>query len=413
MATVDLIPDALLLEIFRMIPFRHRFSVSKVCHRWRTISKDFSLWKSIDVSKGKLFRRKITDKILCSWLRKIGKLIQCVNVRNCTQLTDKVLTTIGYFCRNIRRIDITGCTKMSDNGMKDIAAYCRQLEEVKVYMTSITDKHFCRMFKNLGSKISAIDLPDEGNTRRLLRNTINLCKCIRKISISDAMPFGENDENTVTDAEIIMLIDEFTALEDLTLNWCCGITDCGLQAIGNKCKNLKKLGLKECHGISKEGVNIILAKCHVLSELHLERLFFLGVHLPLRVEKELQNLRSLKFIDCSLDDNDVQMIIKSAPHLKELHVRDSSFVSPNICQESLLVAVRFCRKLESIHFFTAKALDYNRVVKSLTNCEQLRELSMSFNVNLTFSDLSSILKSSKTLKKLRFEEFGKDLFRKA
>ena len=63
MATIEELPDEIMMEIFLLMSIKEICRCAQVCQRWRILSEDESLWRKINLSDKKV-PVKFVEKVL-------------------------------------------------------------------------------------------------------------------------------------------------------------------------------------------------------------------------------------------------------------------------------------------------------------------------------------------------------------
>jgi len=54
MASVEDLPDEIMMEIFSLVTIKEISKCAQVCHRWKILSEDSYLWRKINLSDKKV-----------------------------------------------------------------------------------------------------------------------------------------------------------------------------------------------------------------------------------------------------------------------------------------------------------------------------------------------------------------------
>lgn len=352
------LPDSIILQIFCKFTIKERLFLRRVCWKWHQLLKDYSVWKSIDLSEDSSLSSKMNNTILESWITAWGKTIQHIDVSDCKWLTDLVIQKVAQNCSDLRSLNIEGCFQVSDAGMNKIATNCKRLKSLNVFLSGVSEEGFQRLLKQC-RELQKVKLGSRGNCHRMIVSVCSNVKDLKVISIHDVIPFDES-EPVVDDLSLWRLCTCFPGLTAIDLTWCCFITDDALFAIPFCCPNLTSFTVRECHQISDRGIRAVFQICHVnLSVVHLERLYSITDVLTLLPEeiKPFPNLSYLKVIDTSISDIGIARIAEKSPNLETLIVGEHCFNPYNIHGSFISTITETCRRLKRLKLYSGRMKD--------------------------------------------------------
>ncbi|XP_013406968.1 S-phase kinase-associated protein 2 isoform X2 [Lingula anatina] len=215
-------------------------------------------------------------------------------------------------------------------------------------------------FPDLGlTRVQYLDLSMTVVSEAGLEELLGRCKSLRKLSL----------EHCALNDKICGYISENKLLEVLNLSMCQGITKDGLKAIGRQCQRLEALNIAWIQP-SKEVVDTVVTSL-------------------------TRGLLKLNFSGCRelLSDENVLQLVTTCPHLRELDLSDSTFLSPAAveCVADNLrgleyVAFSRCYQIPPNtfvclnHLVTLLALDVFGMMKE-SSLENLRESMSQIEIN--------------------------------
>ncbi|PSR98714.1 F-box/LRR-repeat protein [Actinidia chinensis var. chinensis] len=189
-------------------------SAQKVCTTWRSISKDPSMWRTIDMhNPGDLFSMPYSlEKMAMHAVdRSCGELID-INIEYFG--TDELLQYITERTGQLRRLRLVCCYDVSDEGLSEAAKKLPLLEELIIIFGNITK---------------------EG-----LENVGRCCPRLKSLKYNDhgSLCFASDDE-------ALAIAETMPGLHQLQL---IGnkMTNRGLQTILHGCPHLESLDLRQC-----------------------------------------------------------------------------------------------------------------------------------------------------------------------
>ncbi|KAK6254190.1 hypothetical protein QUC31_015910 [Theobroma cacao] len=195
-------------------------SAQKVCTQWRNISRDRSLWRSIDMrNAGDLHDMPYNLEVMCRHAidRSCGGLID-INVEYFG--TDDVLAYITQRTTHLRRLRLVQCWGISDEGLSEAASKFPLLEELEIY---------------------------SGNTGKDAIEAVGRCSPLLKtfkynqVAIRD--PYFKDDEEALAIAQNMRGLHHLQLLGNK-------LTNHGLQAILDGCPYLESLDLRRCYFVN-------------------------------------------------------------------------------------------------------------------------------------------------------------------
>lgn len=185
-----------------------------------------------------------------------------------------------------------------------------------------------------------------------------------------------------------------TELRELSLKWCLGLTDLGIQLLALKCRKLTSLDLSYTM-TTKDSLPSIM-KLPNLQELTL--VGCIGIDDGALVSLERECSKSLQVLDMSqcqnITDVGVSSILKSVPNLLELDLSYCCPVTPSMVRNFQKLPKLQALKLEGCKFVA------NGLKAIGTSCVSLRELSLSKSSGVTDTELSFVVSRLKNLLKL-------------
>ena len=352
------LPDSIILQVFCKFTIKERLLLRRVCWKWHHLLRDYSVWKSIDLSEDSFLSGKVNNIILESWITTWGKTMQHIDVSDCRWLTDIVIQKVAQNCVDLRSLNLEGCFQVSDTGMNAIALNCTRLKRLNVFLSGVSEQGFDRLLKHCPN-LENVKLGSRGNCHRMIVSVCGNVKDLKAISIHDVIPFDEG-EPVVDDLSLWRLCTCFPGLTAIDLTWCCFITDDALFALPFCCPNLTSFTVRECHQISDRGVRAVLQICNLtLSKIHLERLYNITDVLTLSPEdlRPFPNLSYLKLIDTSISDVGVAKITEKSPNLKTLIVGEHCFNPYNIHGGFIPTIAETCQKLKQFKLYSGRMKD--------------------------------------------------------
>ncbi|KAK7852862.1 f-box protein skip19 [Quercus suber] len=196
-------------------------TAQKVCTLWRNISKDPSMWNSIDMRNlGDLHDMEYDLEKMCIHAidRSCGHL-QDINIEYFG--TDKLLAYITQSSSQLRRLRLVCCYSISDGGLSKVAAKLSLLEELDITLCSLS--------------------------KESLEVVGRCCPLLKSFKWNQQWYAIATDglSQTLCDEEAVAIAKNMPELRHLQLigNQ---LTNDGLQAILDGCPHLESLDLRKC-----------------------------------------------------------------------------------------------------------------------------------------------------------------------
>lgn len=251
---LSLLPEALLLHIFKMVGFDGLRALSLSCLYFSRIVRDPSLWRNLNLAAF-----QISDEILvelCGRSASIETLNVCndgsggvtdvgmahiatqhtlreLSLQNCRQVTDASLVDVVTRCRRLRRVNMKNCRKVSDGFLSAMGAHCPDLVELNIMG--------CKKLTN--------------------RGLLGLSKLHKLVSLN---LWGGAD---YTPSSIAHILVGNKQLAELELRFCKLVDDGMIEVLVNSCPEIVRLGMAYCENITDRSLHLLL-RCEKLAWLN-------------------------------------------------------------------------------------------------------------------------------------------------
>uniref|UniRef100_UPI00398EFF7F uncharacterized protein isoform X2 n=1 Tax=Pristiophorus japonicus TaxID=55135 RepID=UPI00398EFF7F len=308
------LPDEIWISVFILLPHQDLCQVAQVCHCFRRLANDETLWKTIQI-----------ENINClndDWLANIGhhqpqslRLYRC-NDRT-KSITDSGLRELFRHCKNsLKELNVTSCSgpKLTgDTILLHASAVCRKLTSVDVSWTAATSKGIValaqassRLYRLL---VNGCQLTDESinilikkhrtslrelevfgchalsahclsymaqkcpnlqvlNVGRLPKITtaclIQMVTCLKNLIVLNLSGL-----NAVHDHVVHHIVRQCPKMDRLILSSCPQLTDVSLFEIGTYLPTIRHLDVSGCKKVTDTGVQALAMSCHKLQYLDL------------------------------------------------------------------------------------------------------------------------------------------------
>ncbi|XP_068647976.1 EIN3-binding F-box protein 1-like [Aristolochia californica] len=405
-ASIDVLPDECLFEIFRRLPGGpERSACACVSKRWLSLqssirradlssdkpvltgakavesskSKDAPVEEIDEESDGHLSRclegKKATDLRLAaiavgtSSRGGLGKL----SIRGCNstrRVTNLGLSAVARGCPSLRVLSMWNVSSAGDEGLSEIADGCPMLEKLDLCQCPlISDKGLVSIAKKC-PKLITVTIEGCANIgNESLEAFGRFCPNLTAVSIKDCPLVGDQGiASLVSSASSVIRKIKLQALN---------VTDVSLAVIGHYGKAITDLSLTALHNVTERGFWVLgnavglqklktftIASCQGVTDLGLEA-----------VGKGCPNLKQLNLCRCfTLSDEGLKAFTGSAASLESLLLEECN----RITQAGVLGALSYCSdKLKALSL--VKCMGIRETLSGLTQlspCKSLRYLAI-------------------------------------
>ncbi|XP_067014256.2 F-box/LRR-repeat protein 7 isoform X2 [Anabrus simplex] len=364
---IEVLPDEVLVEIFSHVPFKDMvFSVQRVCTRWRDVSRDIMLWKSIIYCPN--YRE--SDNEIADILRRIPNLRILVLDRAVQAV---VLNAFMQNCPNISSLELSGNQKISTKLLKNILMKYSSLDQLGLPSSVLSKLELVQIigqFNHLKTLIfSGWSFEDEPMDL-LLRPIADGCPALECVDIRGKLVMYD---------ELAYLIEKKgPQLHNLCMRWCSQDRKCNLP---------------------------LLSKCTALKSLHIDSYCEIGVEEGFKALQRLKTVTSLTFFVLHNAQVSSVMSIFSHGSMSQLQEFTMSYflnyedkLTETIirhCPQLKLLCIEQCprltdRSVENLHLLTelqtvslSGAAITDTSIMYLRKCQNLRSLSLKYCMKLT------------------------------
>lgn len=358
-ASIDILPDECLFEIFRRLPGQERSASACVSKRWLMLLSNIcreelcseEVVVDVPVKKSK-DQETESDGFLSRSLE--GKKATDVRL---------AAISVGTASRGgLGKLAIRGSNSgrgVTNLGLKAISHGCPSLRALSLWNTSVGDEGLCEI--------------------------ANGCRLLEKLDLVQCP--------AISDKALIAVAKSCPNLTELTIESCSNIGNAGLQAIGQSCPNLKCVSIKNCPLVVDQGIaSLVSSASYVLAKLKLQALNITDTSLavighygkaitdlaltslPMVSERGfwvmgngqgLQKMKSLAIASCQgVTDLGIEAVGKGCPNLKQFCLRKCAFVSDN----GLVSFAKAAGSLESLQLEECHRITQFGFFGSLVNC---------------------------------------------
>lgn len=398
-ASIEVLPDECLFEIFRRLPDRETRSLCAcVSKRWLMLLSSISGDEFYSASKNLKPKNVVTENEADSQTENDGFLSRNLEGKKATDVRLAAIALGTASCGGLGKLSIRGAnhgSEVTNFGLKAVARGCPSLKAISLWnLSSIGDEGLIEIAKGC----------------QLLKK-LDLCQC-PGISTKALLELAKNCPN----------------LTDITIEACANIGNESLQAIGQYCSNLKSISIRDCPLIGDQGIaSLFSSTSYTLNKVKLQGLNVTDVSLAVighygrevtdlmltglkNVTERgfwvmgnghgLQKLRSFALTSChGVTDVGLQSIGKGCPNMRKFCLRKCSFLSDqgmvSFAQAAISIEnlqLEECHRITQLGLF-GTILNCGAKLKalSLLNCLGIKDL----NLNLpSLSPCKSLLSLS-------------------
>ncbi|XP_077211117.1 EIN3-binding F-box protein 1-like [Tasmannia lanceolata] len=371
-ASIELLPDECLFEIFRRLPGgQERSACACVSKRWLLLQSSIRR-AEICSDKPSLSLNQTAQQVSNfngvvgneeEEFENNGHLTRCLEGKKATDIRLAAMAVGTYSRGGLGKLVIRGSNStrgVTNLGLSAIAHGCPSLKVLSLW--------------NVAS------ISDEG-----LSEIANGCHMLEKLDLCQCP--------SISDKGLLAIAENCPNLSKLTIESCSKIGNEGLQAIGRCCLNLKSISIKDCELVGDKGVGSLVSSTPtVLTKIKLESINITDVSLAF-IERYgisvtdlslislqnvsengflvlgkaigLQKLNSFTITSCrGLTDIGLQAVGYGCPNLKQLTLRRCSFLSDN----GLNAFAKLAWCLESLELEECNGITQCGVLGALSNC---------------------------------------------
>lgn len=349
---ISKLPTNVAAKIFKFLDLKSRIACSMVCNSWHALLQDCSLYTELDLSNSGF---KINDALLNNILRRYRFFLYHIKLRNCFQLSSKVLGNLKE-CKNLQDIDLSGC-QVKAILLQELGIGCPFVTYLNLSNSRVDDTCFSNIAKNYPS-LKFLDLSycnelSESGFYYLVTN--KSLKGLAHLNLSGCTKVNGNCLANI--GQCCQLLTSFM------LDCIPTLMDECISKLAATCGRLRILSLMQAMKITDKGLKFIASNLVQLEKFYIEGNKFITDN-GVAALMELRNLRHVHIVDC-------------------LRVYDNG-LKPCISMRTLIVAnFTDCVRLTDggiRHILDSPSALYIREL-SLTNCIRVGDQSVQKIVN--------------------------------
>ncbi|EOA20176.1 hypothetical protein CARUB_v10000473mg [Capsella rubella] len=306
-------------------------------------------------------------------------MIEKLDLSRCPGITDSALVAIAENCVNLSDLTIDSCSGVGNEGLRAIARRCTNLRSISIRSCPrIGDQGVAFLLAQAGSYLTRVKLQMLNVTGMSLAVLGHYGAAVTDLVLQGLQGVNEKGFWVMGNAKGLK------KLKSLSVVSCRGMTDVGLEAVGNGCPDLKHVSLNKCLLVSGKGLVALAKSALLLETLKLEechRINQFGL-LGFLMNSGLK-LKAFSLANClGISDINAESPLPapSCSSLRSLSIR----CCPGFGDASLAFLGNFCHQLQDVEL-----CGLNGVTDA-----GVRELLQSNNVGLVKVNLSGCINVS-------------------
>ncbi|KAA8521570.1 hypothetical protein F0562_012243 [Nyssa sinensis] len=341
--------------------------------------------------------------------------LRALSLWNVSSVGDEGLLEIANGCHLLEKLDLCQCPAISDKAVLAIAKNCPNLTSLTIESCSNIGNECLQAVGRCCPNLKSVSLKncplvgDQGIASLMSSSTYVLAKLkLQALNIGDvSLAVIGHYGKSVTDLSLIGLqnVSErgfwvmgngqgLQKLRSFIITSCRGVTDLGLEAVGNGCPNLRQFCLRKCAFVSDSGLVSFAKAAASLESLQLEECHrvtqsgFFGVLVNCG-----EKLKALALANCfGIEDSVLRFPLM--PVCKSISLRSLSIRNcPGVGNASLAMLGRLCPQLQHVDLSGLDGITDEGCLPLIESCENgLAMVNLSGCVNLTDKVVSAIAK---------------------
>lgn len=200
-----------------------------------------------------------------SEMAKSCPMIEKLDLSRCPGITDSGLVAIAENCVNLSDVTIDSCSGVGNEGLRAIARRCTNLRSISIRSCPrIGDQGVAFLLAQAGSYLTKVKLQMLNITGLSLAVLGHYGSAVTDLVLHGLQGVNEKGFWVMGNAKGLK------NLKSLSVMSCRGMTDVGLEAVGNGCPDLKHVSLNKCLLISGKGLVALAKSALSLESLKLE-----------------------------------------------------------------------------------------------------------------------------------------------
>ncbi|KAL1224269.1 EIN3-binding F-box protein 2 [Cardamine amara subsp. amara] len=326
-----------------------------------------------------------------SEIAKSCPMIEKLDLSRCPGITDSGLAAIAENCVNLSDLTIDSCSGVGNEGLRAIARRCTNLRSISIRSCPrIGDQGVAFLLAQAGSYLMKVKLQMLNITGLSLAVLGHYGTSVTDLVLHGLQGVNEKGFWVMGNAK------GMKKLKSLSVMSCRGMTDVGLEAVGNGCPDLKHVSLNKCLLISGKGLVALAKSALSLESLKLEechRINQFGL-LGFLMNSGLK-LKAFSLANClGIRDFNPESPLPSTScsSLHSLSIR----CCPGFGDASLAFLGKFCHQLQDVELCGLNGVtDADNIVSAVSICHgrTLESLNLDGCKNITDASLFAVSKN--------------------
>ncbi|CAH2044409.1 unnamed protein product [Thlaspi arvense] len=296
-------------------------------------------------------------------------MIEKLDLSRCPGITDNALLAIADNCLNLSDLTIDSCSGVGNEGLRAIARRCINLRSISIRSCPrIGDQGVAFLLAQAGSYLTKVKLQMLNITGLSLAVLGHYGAAVTDLVLHGLQGVNEKGFWVMGNSK------GMKKLKSISVMSCRGMTDVGLEAVGNGCPDLKHVSLNKCLLVSGKGLVGLAKSASSLESLKLEECHRIN---------HGSKLKAFSLANClGIQDFNAESPLPSTScsSLRSLSIR----CCPGFGDASLAFLGKFCHQLQDVELSG---------LNGVTDAGVL-ELLQSNNVGLVKVDLSGCINVS-------------------
>lgn len=285
----------------------------QVCRRWRQVSADDRLWKSINFIGHETVSARHVDAVCRSTpaLRYLRNL-SLERVHGVSEISVRAIPR-AECAATIESVNLSWCSGASDKSVVEFSR-CPRLRELRLSHCRLVSRKSIRILSVRCPQLEVLDIGCISGVRDSLLTVLGRnCIYLRELNIANA--------NNVTDDGIAALARGCKRMEKLDLSWNSRVTDWSVTKAARAMPKLTEISLSETK-VTDNGVLELASNCPKLRAIHLARCSDVSNDGAFHIVKHLsETIEELTLASCSrITDEYIAEIVRKCTKLKWIDV---------------------------------------------------------------------------------------------
>ncbi|CAH8353395.1 unnamed protein product [Eruca vesicaria subsp. sativa] len=313
-------------------------------------------------------------------------MLEKLDLSRCPGITDKGLVAIAENCKNLSDLTIDSCSGVGNEGLRAVARGCVNLRSISIRSCPrIGDQGVSFLLAQAGSYLTKVKLQMVNVTGLSLAVLGHYGAGVTDLVLHGLQGVNEKGFWVMGNAK------GMKKLKSLSVTSCRGMTDVGLEAVGNGCPDLKHVSLNKCLLVSGKGLVSLAKSASSLESLKLEECHrinqfgFLGFLMNCGAK-----LKSFSLANClGIQDfnSEAPLPSTSCSSLRSLSIR----CCPGFGDATLSFLGKFCHQLQDIELCGLNGVTDAGVFELLqSNNVGLVKVNLSGCINVSDNTVSAI-----------------------